>query len=136
MISPTQKSLQTTFKLDAKQARLIKDLCTLRDSPEKLIALIHKECSETAAYTRRCGNYVTCSSRLRRTMFVLHAIDHILGTCGVESLGSTDNPGYAPDYEYCNAGDTYATTLIYKRETDRLFIGCWGDIAEQFSDVG
>ncbi len=37
---------------------------------------------------------------------------------------------YAPPYEYCNAGDPYSATLIYKRATDTLLIAGWGDIAE------
>lgn len=135
MISPTQKSLQTTFKLDAKQARLIKQLCALRDDKFKLAAFIDAKCPKTAAYAQSpYGD--PYNSTMSRTTLVLHAVDIILGTYGVEALGEADNPGYAPDYEYCNAGDTYATTLIYKRATDRLFIGCWGDIAEKFRDVG
>ena len=136
MISPTQKSLKTTFKLDSKQARLIKDLCASRDVVSILRGLINAKCPATAEYASQCRHIGPYDSRMWRTTLVLHAVDHILGTCGVEALGYTDNPGYAPDYEYLNAGDTYATTLIYKRETDRLFIGCWGDIAERFSDVG
>jgi hypothetical protein len=34
-------------------------------------------------------------------------------------------------YEYLNTGDTYGTTLIYRRKTDTLSIGNWGDVAER-----
>jgi hypothetical protein len=32
-------------------------------------------------------------------------------------------------------GDTYATTLIYKRSSDRLSIGSWGDIVERYGSA-
>jgi hypothetical protein len=68
-----------------------------------------------------------------RTTLVLHAIDRILTTHGVEPLGASMHVPYTPDYEYCNTGEPYTPTLIYKRETDRLFIGCYGDIAERLN---
>lgn len=52
-------------------------------------------------------------------------IDEIIGTFGVENLFPE-----IPDLFYCNAGDTYSTTILcYK---DKLYIGCWGDIAEKY----
>lgn len=64
---------------------------------------------------------------------VLDAINNIVGTHGVEALHHprSSNPEGAPSWEYLNAGDPYATTLIYTRATDTLRIGCWGDIAER-----
>jgi hypothetical protein len=131
MISPQAKKLRDTFDLDTAQAKLIKDLCAARDYRELLEPLIEAKCPETAAYARSCYND-PYNSRMWRTTLVLHAIDHILGTSGVECIGEGEHSeGYAPPYEYCNAGDTYATTLVYKRASDRLFIGKWGDIVER-----
>ena len=45
---------------------------------------------------------------------------------GVESL----YPDY-PEILYCNAGDTYAPTLIFNHSTAQVRIGCWGDIVEK-----
>lgn len=42
---------------------------------------------------------------------------------GVESLYLEK-----PHIFYLNAGDTYATTLIYNYNTDTLRLGCWGDL--------
>jgi hypothetical protein len=59
---------------------------------------------------------------LRRT-----AINFLIGTHGVEYLGTsrkTDCPVY-----YCNAGDTYACTIIFSGNS--LRIGCWGDMVER-----
>lgn len=56
-----------------------------------------------------------------------HMVDSVLNTCGVEFLGihkRTDQRIY-----YCNAGDTYATTVIF--DGGRLVVGCWGDYADK-----
>ena len=42
---------------------------------------------------------------------------------GVESLYPD-----RPEVFYCNAGDTYAATLIFNRETAQVRLGCWGDL--------
>ena len=53
----------------------------------------------------------------------MRQIDQLIGTFGVEYLGRT-RKGDREVY-YCNAGDTYATTVIFVEKT--LRIGCWGD---------
>jgi len=133
MKAPTLENLLSSFRdLTREQARLIRKLAHSVDDREALAALIEASCPETHAYARSCYSDPYDSGMWRRTM-ALHAIDRILGTCGVEALGPTDDHrvGYAPPFEYCNAGDTYATTLIYKRDSDRLFVGCWGDVVER-----
>ena len=42
---------------------------------------------------------------------------------GVESLYPEK-----PHIFYCNAGDTYAPTLIFNWRTEQVRIGCWGDL--------
>lgn len=54
-------------------------------------------------------------------------IDAILRTYGVEFLGQHRRTG-AGVY-YCNAGDTYATTVLFIGP--RLVVGCWGDLVER-----
>lgn len=59
----------------------------------------------------------------------LYAIDAELETHGVEYVepgNNTRSPGFA----YCNAGDTYATTIIHI-DSGRYIVGCWGDIVER-----
>ena len=75
-------------------------------------------------------------SQIWRVAVVLHAINAIIGTHGVEALGPDVGGPNPPPFEYCNAGDPYATTLIYTRATDTLRIGCWGDIAERHPSWG
>lgn len=131
MRSPAVKRLVGLLNLDRGSALLIKYLCDARDDRDELERLINERCPDTAAYAASCHND-PYFSRMWRTTLVLHALDKILGTHGVEGIGEGDHTvGYAPPYEYLNAGDTYATTLIYKRSTDTVSIGCWGDIAER-----
>lgn len=54
-------------------------------------------------------------------------IDEVLRTCGVEFLGIHRRTGQ--DVYYCNAGDSYATTVIF--HGDRLYVGCTGDLVER-----
>lgn len=115
--------------LDAKQAGLIRRLAHATDDRVLLEKIINAECPATAAYARSCYHdpYDTHMWRVTMTM---HAIDKTLGTFGIEGLGKMRCDLGAPLFEYCNAGDEYATTLIYTRKTDTIRIGCWGDIVE------
>lgn len=58
----------------------------------------------------------------------LERIDRILGTHGVEHTARGHN-AKSPAIHYCNAGDTYATTIL--KVNGRFRIGCWGDIVER-----
>lgn len=130
MRTPSIKRLVATFDLTREQASLIKRLGVACDSAEALSTLIEAECPATDRYARSCFHNPYTSQMWRRTM-ALHAIDCILGTHGVESLGEgKHSEGYASPYEYCNAGDPYAATLIYRRATDNLYVGCWATLVE------
>jgi len=133
---PSAARLCTAFpQLEREQALLIRKLAHVRDEPERLGALLEKECPETDAYRRRCYND-PLDSRMWRTTLVLHAIDLILGTSGVEVLGEPEDFRSAPPYEYCNTGDSYGTTLVYHRDADAIRIGSWADIAERMPEKG
>lgn len=56
----------------------------------------------------------------------MEEIDHILRTSGVEFLGTHKRSDLS--VYYCNAGDTYATTVLFIGP--RLIVGCWGDLVE------
>ena len=102
MRSPSVKKLVAAFRdLDARGARQIKKIAS------------------------------DAGSGFRSVSEALEKINIILEMHGVEGMGPVDRYDYAPAYEYLNAGDTYATTLIYKRATDRLFIGTYGDVVER-----
>lgn len=85
-----------------------KSFLTIKDVTEedakKIIGIIQgdidpEEVSEKAAkYVR------SCHCRPQAYLIKLYAIDEILHTCGVEST---------EEFDYCNAGETYANTVIY-----------------------
>lgn len=129
--APTAKRMREAFPGSSNvELHLIRKLARTTDDAEMLRALIDAECVATHYYYRRCHSDPFASHMWRVTL-VLHAIDGILGTHGVEPLRrKEDGITEAPSYEYLNAGDTYATTLIYHRDANALRIGAWGDIVE------
>ena len=57
------------------------------------------------------------------------AVDAVLGTYGVESIGRRKKGSMQNvEVSYCNAGDTYAPTLFFAY--DRMFISTVGDEVE------
>lgn len=58
----------------------------------------------------------------------MQRIDIIIRTCGVEYQPAGRN-SKSPAFYYCNAGDTYATTVL--KVDGRFRVGCWGDIVER-----
>lgn len=130
MRMPSLKVLQDRLKLSAEQGKLLRALGRAVDDGEVLSALIDARAPQTAAYVRSMHSS-PYDSHMWRVTVALHAMDTILGTYGVEPLGPTSGPSYAPPYEYLNTGDTYGTTLIYRRKTDTVSIGDWGSIAER-----
>lgn len=135
MRAPSVSALTDALSISAEQAKLIRKLAKYVDEPEKLSELIEKECPKTVEYVHRMHSD-PWGSHMWRVTVALHAMDNVLDTYGVEGLGPTSGPSYAPPYEYLNAGDTYNTTLIYRRKTDTLSIGTWGDIAEKHPSWG
>ncbi len=130
MRTPMIGKLVETFKIERKDARHIKTLARLVDDADGLEAYVEKHCAATAAYARSCYHSPWRFAMWRRTM-VLHAVLVIVGGNGIEPLGPDIHGTEPPPYEYVNMGDPYVATLIYRRETDNLYIGCWGDIAEK-----
>ena len=68
-----------------------------------------------------------CYNQPSRHEMVACALNELLDMSGTEAIfhdGETE-----PYLEYLNAGDTYATTLLY-RPGRGWSVGCWGDFAE------
>lgn len=134
---PSERVLLDAFRdLTPERAKLIRALAHATNDPVKLSSIIHGNASlaRTAAYAKSCYGDPFDSPVWRRTM-MLHAVDVLLETHGVEPLGEVDMRR-GPPYEYCNAGDSYATTLIYFRDADALRIGSWGDLVEHLERRG
>lgn len=80
-----------------------------------------------------------CRCTLRQTRSLpendrLEAINELLGTHGTEAIRGDWQNGYWCDIvaAYCNAGDTYALTVIQVRgdtrsDRSRFVISSWGD---------
>lgn len=130
MRAPGLKALTDTFRISEDDAKLIRKLAKATDSAEDLEALIAVKCPKTADYVRSMHSS-PYGSHMWRVTVALHAMDVVMGTHGVEALGPTSGPSYSPPYEYLNMGDTYDTTLIYRRKTDTLSIGSYGDVVEK-----
>ena len=65
----------------------------------------------------------------------LSKIDEILETCGVEYIeDNRDKEDFRENHGilYCNAGDTYATTILYDYDKGNYYISCWGDIEKRY----
>jgi hypothetical protein len=60
----------------------------------------------------------------------LAAIDRLIGTSGVEYIAPGSN-AQSPAFYYCNAGDTYAPTIV--KIGGRFRVTTWGDIVEKGS---
>lgn len=131
MRAPSVKTLLSAFPdLSHKDALLIRRLAHETDSPDTLANTIDQFVPGTARYVRSMYSN-PYDSHMWRVTVVLHAINEILGTYGVEALGPARGSSQSTPYEYLNTGDPYTTTLIYKRATDTLSVGAWGDIAER-----
>ena len=128
---PSATRLTETFRdLTRENALLMRRIAHACDDATALASIIEKHVPATHAYARSCYRDPYASQVWRVTM-ALHAIDQLLGTYGVEALTRKDDSCYGPpSHEYLNAGDTYATTLVYYRDADALRIGTWGDIVE------
>jgi hypothetical protein len=75
---------------------------------------------ELNQYEAGAARTAECYNRPSLTDLRLTVIDAALGTHGVEG----DN-----NMEYCNAGDTYATTICHY--AGRFVVSSWGDIVER-----
>jgi hypothetical protein len=64
----------------------------------------------------------------RAPLTSMERIDRVLGTFGVEHIPA-GRGRRSPAVLYCNAGDTYATTVL--KVNGRFRVGCWGDIVER-----
>lgn len=134
MRCPTTNSLISKLNLTRDQARAVRRLARKVDSGEDLQAEIEARHPDTLAYVQRMHGS-PWNSRMWRVTVALHAIDRAIGTYGIEALRAVDDPELGPpSFEYCNAGDTYAATLIYSHRSDTLRIGSWGDIVEAYPE--
>lgn len=106
----------------------IKDVT--RADAVKIRAILHlktvdavTELSDSAlAYVRQCCHTPPLQ------LVKLTAVDAILRTHGVEGIPA-GHGRRSPAIDYCNAGDSYAVTVLWSG--GRYRVACWGDIVER-----
>lgn len=108
-------SIKTIMQTGCSKAEAIKIKAIMQSTSKDYVIDNSHACQ---SWVRQCYNM----PRLHELK--LHAIDEILNTHGVEYFSTNKSSVY-----YCNAGDTYATTIM--RVNGRYRVGCWGDIAER-----
>ena len=131
MKAPSANAMMEALSISEDQAKVIRSLAKNTDEAEKLSAIIEEHCPKTVETTSARCTAIRGTRTCGGITVALYAMDEILGTYGVEGLGPGSGSSHAPPYEYLNTGDSYAATLIYKRSSDTLSIGSWGDIAEK-----
>jgi hypothetical protein len=116
-----------------KQLPSIKSLATITDRPKDLRRLleIHNsydlagllpKCPSAEQWLRECHNKPSFHE-IKMSM-----INEFLGTHGVEYIRAGRGTK-SPAIEYCNAGDSYAPTILFVKGTYR--VGDWGSIVER-----
>ena len=131
MRSPSTKALVSAFRITRRDANLVRKIAHATSDREQLERVIENHAPEATQSYVRSLHGDPYDSQIWRVTVALHAINEIIGGYGVEGLGPPRADDYAPPYEFVNQGDSYATTLIYKRASDALSLGDWGSIAER-----
>lgn len=121
MKHPTVEELCAAFgTIDRKIASHMVHLCQYEATPEQLCEFIRKK-----KVLERTRNYAwslpECpyETALGCRRLVLYSLNYLLGMRGARR--------WCAGYEYLDAGDPQALTLIYEESTDTLHIGCWAD---------
>lgn len=109
-------SLLEIKDVDEKMAKTIRDIWKANDKRELAQAYVDLYEVEKAFH-----------SPLKLTPLKRHCINQLLEMHGVEHLGY-DKRANRHVY-YCNAGDTYTTTVCFVGES--LTVRCWGDYVER-----
>lgn len=117
---PSVKTLATIAHERARELRAVLEV-TKRSDLETLLA--SGKYPVTDEWYRRCLHPMSFGTAK------LSIADEILNTSGVEYIPAGSN-AKSPAIEYCNAGDTYASTLMYVSGRGYR-VGCWGDIVER-----
>ena len=101
-----------------------------RDTALQIIRLVRdQDRGEVFSYPRAKRRYIECYHDPGLHDLILHVIDSLLGTCGIEGWCLQDS--YTDGVSYCNTGDTYAYTVVYG--PDGLFyLTSLGDAIERW----
>jgi hypothetical protein len=119
----------------ANIAANVKRLCELKDitpAQAKEIRAVwckftRAELKEKSQAVRDLIQYTNGGASLSTRRMRMACINAIFDSHGIEYLGLDRRTN--DDVYYCNAGDTYAPTIIFRGRV--LSVGCWGDLIER-----
>jgi hypothetical protein len=108
--------------------RLTQHLGIPEETAQQVLALVRgrKDPLQTPE-TRRWAD--SCYHRPSGGELVMHALDQLLETSGVEVIEDPADPRQAAAL-YLNAGDTYTPTILFDSCTRRYRLTTWGDFVE------
>lgn len=106
---PPTDQIVSELRITAKQARAMRDLV---------------ESDWITAYEDDTG-YGRSGHWSHLIVWLMGKLSDVGEFHGAESLYPEQ-----PNIYYLNAGDTYATTLLYDHDEMEFSIGCWGDLME------
>ena len=123
---PPAAKIAATLQIELATARRIRKILKGQEDPRTV--------EQTDAWVRSCYHEPAWREQAE------HAVDVLLETSGVEAAFATGGRksqriGW-PEFTYCNAGDTYATTIVFDRRADAVLLTCWGDTLERFERTG
>lgn len=123
--APSTKRLVSGLGITPQQAEIIRRIIKGPAPTDE-----STEFPRTVAWIRQCYNLPAAQERR------MAAIDETLGTHGVEAIFRA-NAGIldSPLLTYCNAGDTYAATIVRHRG-GTYAVACWGDVVESLERRG
>ncbi len=105
----------------------VKTLCQIKDVTPALAREIRRIMAGPGR--EHVEDHCSCRERYdSRCLSRMERIDRVLGTSGVEAIPAGHN-AQSPTIVYCNAGDTYATTIL--KVSGKFRVGCWGDLVER-----
>ena len=114
------KFLANKFQITKERARFIKQLTLVTDKEEywELETKINKVIGTDLDFDTNCLS------------MILDAINVLLETYGIEYEGErADTWNWKPNFEICNAGDSYVSTVILDNNKEVFYVGCLVDIA-------
>lgn len=107
--------------------QLVRDIWRAKE--EDTLKHVLERAGHPEAY-QKAYDQVAPTCRAGRDPYLLQVkrqlLNNLAGFFGVEYLGVHRRSGRS--VRYLNAGDTYATTLIFTGR--RMTVGCWGDLVE------
>ena len=119
---PSLHTLETALDLTSAQAVLVRDLMryglTFTDDPDV--------CPRTRKWIEDCYH----RPPLNRPDTIMVAIDEVIGMYGTEAIWGSSVTH--PVAEYCNAGDTYAPTILYSYESRAYRVTTFGNFVERY----